>query len=408
VTSPHRSLTLLAAAQALLLTNGVTLVAINALAGYALAPDKRLATLPVVGYVLGSATSTLPASLFMRRHGRRTGFIVGACCGMVGGAIGALAIFLQNFWLLCGATFCSGIYHAFGQYFRFAAAEIVPAEWKSRAISLTLAGGIVGGFIGPAVGKLTRDLLAPQYLASYASLIGFALGSLAIAASLRFPPAAAEEQHGVSRPLAEIARQPVFIVAVLAAAIGYGVMNLLMNATPLAMDFCGLGFGDTALVLQWHVIGMFAPSFLTGHLIARFGIPSILLAAASLMAGCIGIALAGVTLLHFWWALLLLGVGWNLLFVGGTTLLTEAYTPAEKARTQGLNDFLMFFVMGASSFGSGLLVTSAGWSVLNQVALPFVAITALASATLWLRRRPGRRPAAPDGQSAPASPPRPS
>ncbi len=386
MTSPHRSLSLLATAQALLLTNGVTLVAINALAGYALAPDKRLATLPVVGYVLGSAASTLPASLFMRRHGRRAGFMLGACCGMLGGAIGALAIFRQDFWLLCGATFCSGVYHAFGQYFRFAAAEVVSAEWKSRAISLTLAGGIVGGFIGPAVGKLTRDLLAPQYFASYASLIGFALASLAIAASLRFPPAAADEQHGVGRPLAEIARQPVFIVAVLAAAIGYGVMNLLMNATPLAMDFCGLGFGDTALVLQWHVIGMFAPSFLTGHLISRFGITSVLLAGAALMAGCIVIALAGVTLLHFWWALLLLGVGWNFLFVGGTTLLTEAYTPAEKARTQGLNDFLMFFVMGASSFSSGLLVTSAGWSVLNQVALPFVAITALASATLWLRR----------------------
>jgi MFS family permease len=200
VTSPHRSLGLLATAQALLLTNGVTLVAINALAGYALAPDKRLATLPVVGYVLGSAASTLPASLFMRRHGRRAGFMLGACCGMLGGAIGALAIFRQDFWLLCGATFCSGVYHAFGQYFRFAAAEVVSAEWKSRAISLTLAGGIVGGFIGPSVGKLTRDLLAPQYLASYASLIGFALASLAIAASLRFPPAAADEQHGVGRP----------------------------------------------------------------------------------------------------------------------------------------------------------------------------------------------------------------
>ena len=396
MTSPGRPLTLLATAQALLLTNGVTLVAINALAGYALAPDKRLATLPVVGYVLGSAASTLPASFFMRRHGRRAGFMLGACCGMLGGAVGALAIFLQSFWLLCCATFCSGIYHAFGQYFRFAAAELVPPESKSRAISLTLAGGIVGGFIGPAVGQLTRDLLAPQYLASYASLIGFALASLAIAASLRFPPPGESEQHGVSRPLAEIARQPVFIVAVLAAAIGYGVMNLLMNATPLAMDFCGLGFGDTALVLQWHVIGMFAPSFLTGHLIARFGVANILLTGAALMAGCILIALAGVTLLHFWWALLLLGVGWNFLFVGGTTLLTEAYTPAEKARTQGLNDFLMFFVMGVSSFGSGLLVTSAGWSVLNQVALPFVAITALAGATLWLRQRQSRQTGARD------------
>lgn len=385
--TPHRAVALLAACQALLLTNGVTLVAINALAGYALAPDKRLATLPVVGYVLGSAVSTLPASHFMRAYGRRAGFMLGAACGMAGGAVGALAILLQSFWLLIAATFCSGIYQAFGQYLRFAAAEVAPPDWKSRAISLTLAGGIVGGFLGPAVGKATRDLLAPQYLASYASLVGFALLALAIAATLRFPPQSQSEQHGGGRPLGEIARQPVFVVAALAAAVGYGVMNLLMNATPLAMDFCGLEFSDTAFVLQWHVIGMFAPSFVTGHLIARFGVLNILLAGALLMAGCIAIAVQGVTLMHFWWALLLLGVGWNFLFVGGTTLLTEAYRPEEKAKTQGLNDFLMFFAMAGSSFASGALVTSAGWRLLNQIALPFVAVSALASALLWLKRR---------------------
>jgi len=387
VKSPHRAVALLAACQALLLTNGVTLVAINALAGYALAPDKRLATLPVVGYVLGSAVSTLPASHFMRVHGRRAGFILGAFSGMLGGAIGALAIYLQSFWLLCAATFCSGIYQAFGQYLRFAAAEVAPPDWKSRAISLTLAGGIVGGFIGPAVGKVTRDLAQPQYIASYASLIGFALVAMAIASSLRFPPQSQSEQHGGGRPLSEIARQPVFIVAALAAAVGYGVMNLLMNATPLAMDFCGLGFGDTAFVLQWHVIGMFAPSFFTGHLIARFGVLNVLFAGAALMAACIAIAVQGITLMHFWWALLLLGVGWNFLYIGGTTLLTEAYAPEEKAKTQGLNDFLMFFAMAGSSFGSGVLVTSAGWTVLNQIAIPFVAVSAFASALLWLKRR---------------------
>jgi len=383
----RRAVALLAACQALLLTNGVTLVAVNALAGYALAPDKRLATLPVVAYVLGSAASTLPASHFMRRRGRRAGFLLGAASGMLGGALGALAIFLQDFWLLCAATFCSGIYQAFGQYLRFAAAEVAPPDWKSRAISLTLAGGIVGGFIGPTVGKVTRDLAQPQYLASYASLIGFAVIAMAIAASLRFPPQSQAEQQGGGRPLREIARQPVFIVAALAAAVGYGVMNLLMNATPLAMDFCGLGFGDTAFVLQWHVIGMFAPSFFTGHLIARFGVLNILFAGAALMAACIGIAVQGVTLMHFWWALLLLGIGWNFLYIGGTTLLTEAYAPAEKAKTQGLNDFLMFFAMAGSSFASGVLVTSAGWTLLNQVAIPFVILTAFASAVLRLKRR---------------------
>ncbi|HMM55477.1 MAG TPA: MFS transporter [Candidatus Desulfobacillus sp.] len=382
----RRTLPLLAASQALLLTNGVTLVAINALAGFALAPDKRLATLPVVGYVIGSAVSTLPASHFMRRHGRRAGFILGAFSGMLGGAIGALAIWLQSFWLLCAATFCSGIYNAFGQYLRFAAAEVAAPERKSRAISLTLAGGIVGGFLGPALARLTRDLAAPQYLASYASLVGFALLAMAIAASLRFPPQGEAEQHGGGRPLRLIARQPVFVVAVLAAAVGYGIMNLLMNATPLAMDFCGLGFADTAHVLQWHVIGMFAPSFFTGHLIARFGVLNILLAGAALFAACIAIALQGVTLMHFWWALFLLGIGWNFLYIGGTTLLTEAYAPEEKAKTQGLNDFLMFFAMAGSSFGAGALVTSAGWTIVNQIAIPFVAVSAFASAVLWLKR----------------------
>ncbi|MEF8752717.1 MAG: MFS transporter [Accumulibacter sp.] len=291
MTSPHRSLGLLATAQALLLTNGVTLVAINALAGFALAPDKRLATLPVVGYVLGSAC---------RPCRPRT-----SCAGMAAAPASCSApaaacwaapsarwrSSCRDFWLLCAATFCSGIYQAFGQYLRFAAAEVAPADWKSRAISLTLAGGIVGGFIGPAVGKLTRDLAQPQYLASYASLIGFALVAMAIAASLRFPPQSCRPSStAAAGPLAEIARQPVFIVAVLAAAVGYGVMNLLMNATPLAMDFCGLGFGDTAFVLQWHVIGMFAPSFFTGHLIARFGVINVLFAGAALMAACIVIA----------------------------------------------------------------------------------------------------------------------
>ncbi len=382
-----RTVALLSACQALLLTNGVTLVAINALAGYALAPDKRLATLPVVGYVIGAAVTTLPASHFMRRHGRRAGFLLGAASGMAGGAIGALAIWLQSFWLLCAATFCSGIYQAFGQYLRYAAADVATPQWKSRAISLTLAGGLAGGFLGPAVAKLTREALAPPFMASYLSLVGFALIALVIAARLRFPPQSQSSQHGGGRRLGVVARQPVFIVAALATAVGYGVMNLLMNATPLAMDFCGLDFADTTFVLQWHVIGMFAPSFVTGHLINRFGILNILFLGAALMAACIIVALQGVTLMHFWWALLLLGIGWNFLFIGGTTLLTEAYTPEEKAKTQGLNDLLMFLTMSASSFGSGALVTSAGWTVLNQIAAPIVALCAFASAMLWLKRR---------------------
>ncbi len=376
--SARRAVALLATAQALLLTNGVLLVAVNGLAGFALAGDKRFATLPIVTYVLGSALSTLPASHFMKLHGRRAGFMLGAAAGMTGGLLGALAMAMQSFALLLTATFCSGIYQAFGQYLRFAAAEVAPPDFKSRAISLTLAGGIVGGFVGPWLGRQTLDLSATRFLASYASLVGLAMLAMLIAASLRFPKPSDEEAHGPARSLGEIARQPTFLVAVLAATVGYGVMNLLMSATPLAMEFCGLGFGDAAFVLQWHVIGMFAPSFVTGWLITRLGVLPVLFSGVGAMAVCLGIALSGQTLMHFWWALLLLGVGWNFLFVGGTTLLTEAYLPADKAKTQGFNDFLIFLVMAASSFTSGVVVTSSGWHMLNQLAIPLIALTFLA------------------------------
>ena len=307
--SYRKNIGLLAAAQALLLTNGITLVAINGLLGLQLAADKRLATLPITTYVIGGALATLPAAFFMKRHGRRAGFMLGAGLGMLGALIAAFAVNIGSFWLLCLGTMFAGNYNAFGQQYRYAAADAAPLDWKGKAISLTLAGGILGGVIGPEVGKLTRTLLEPTYLASYGALIGFAALSMAIASRLDIPPLSVAEQKAAGRPLREIARQPACIVAVLAAACGYGVMNLLMTATPLAMDICGLPFADTAFILQWHVIAMFAPSFFTGGLIKRFGVLNILVAGAGLMFVCIGIAISGVTLLHFWWALVLLGVG---------------------------------------------------------------------------------------------------
>lgn len=382
-----RNVALLAACQALLLTNGVTLMAINGLAGLALAPDRRMATVPIAAYVVGSALSTLPASFFMKHYGRRAGFTLGSALGMVGAAIGVLAIFMQSFWLLCLGTFFSGIYNAFGQYYRFAAADMAGADFKSRAISLTLAGGIIGGVLGPETSKLTRDLLQPQFMASYALLLVFALASLAIVRQLDIPPLSAEEKRESGRPLSAIMLQPAFIVAMLAAAVGYGVMNLLMSATPLAMDICRHSFSDAAFVLEWHVIGMFAPSFFTGSLIKRFGVQNVLLAGAALMFACVFIAMSGVSLMHFWWALVLLGVGWNFLYIGGTTLLTEVCAPAERAKTQGINDFLIFLAMAGSSLASGMVVTGSGWAALNQLALPFLGITTLSTAVLWLRRR---------------------
>ncbi len=383
----RRNIALLAAAQALLLTNGITLVAINGLLGLQLAADKRLATLPITTYVIGGALATLPAAFFMKRYGRRAGFMLGSGLGMLGALIAAFAVSLGSFWLLCFGTVFAGVYNAFGQQYRYAAADAASLDWKGKAISFTLAGGILGGVIGPEVGKLTRTLLEPTYLASYGALIGFAALSMLIASRLDIPPLSVSEQKAVGRPLRRIARQPAVVVAVLAAACGYGVMNLLMTATPLAMDICGLPFADTAFILQWHVIGMFAPSFFTGGLIKQFGVLNILIVGAALMFVCIGIALAGITLMHFWWALVLLGVGWNFLFIGGTTLLTETYRPEEKAKVQGTNDFIVLGVQGLTSLSSGILISSEGWGRLNTYALPIVAMTALASMLLWLHRR---------------------
>lgn len=383
----RRTIGLLSLAQGLLLTNGIMLIAINGLLGAQLAPDRRLATLPITTYVIGGALTSLPAALFMKLFGRRYGFMLGSALGVIGALVSALAAYQGNFWLLCFGTLLAGIYNAFGQQYRFAAADAAPADWKSKAISFTLAGGILGGIVGPEVGKHTRTLLEPNYLASYLALAGFAALSFFIASRLQVANIVVTETKGSGRSLGQIARQPIFLVAVLAAAAGYGVMNLLMTATPLAMDGCGLSFSDTAFILQWHVIGMFVPSFFTGSLIKRYGVLNILLIGAALMLVCVAVAVHGMSLMHFWWALVLLGVGWNFLFVGGTTLLTETYQPEEKAKVQGINDFIVFGTLALTSLSSGLLIASGGWVQLNILALPIVALTALATGLLWLKNR---------------------
>ncbi len=317
----------------MLLCNAVTLIAVNGLAGRLLAPTPALATLTITGYVIGTALTTLPASYFMRRFGRRAGFMFGALLGTGGGLLSAFAVHTADFWLLCLGTLVAGSYNAFGQQYRFAAADMAPADWKPKAISFTLAGGILGGFVGPAIGTLTRNAWDVEFAATYASLAGFALIALLITSRLTIPDAGTARHHADGgRPWSGIARQPAFIVAVIAAAVGYGTMNLLMAATPLAMDVCGFPFGDVAFVLQWHVVGMYATSFFTGSLIRRIGVLTVLLIGAVLMLACIGLAWSGVSLMHFWWALVLLGIGWNFLYIGGTTLLTETYRPAERAK----------------------------------------------------------------------------
>jgi MFS family permease len=388
----YRDVFLLACCQALLLTNAAGLITMNGLVGYALADTKAFATLGVTAYVLGSALSTMPASLWMARVGRRTGFMAGALINIGGCALAAFAIGRRSFVLYCVATAVIGIYNAFGLQYRFAAAEVAAPADKARAISLVLAGGVVGGFVGPESVRMAVDLFPTAFVGGFAVLVAYAVIALAVQSCVHVPPPTIEERSGGGRPLREIVRQPIFIVAALAGAVGYGLMNLLMTATPIAMSFCGHPFGATALVIEWHVVGMYAPGFFTGSLIRRFGVLNVILAGILLVAACVAVALNGNTVAHFLAALALVGVGWNFMYTGGTTLLTEAYAPAEKARTQGANDFIVFATMALSSLASGALVSAAGWETMNRAVLPFLAM--IAAVVLWhARRRRVVRPA---------------
>src|SRR5258707_1784081 len=390
----RRNVALLAACQAMLFTNNSTLIAINGLAGFALAPYKGLATLPITCWVLGGAIATMLASLHMKRVGRQRGLTWGTVWGVVGALICAGAIWAQSFWLLCFGTLVWAVYNAYGQYYRFAAADVATPDFRPTEISLVLAGGLVGGILGPNLSRLTVELLAPKFMGAYLVLIAFALATMVILRFIRIPNPTAQEQAASGRPLAEVAAQPKFIVAVLCGAIGYGVVNFLMVSTPIAMQVCGHPYGDAAFVISSHVVGMFAPSFFTGSLIRRFGVLPVMLAGAALNLVTISIALAGVSVAHFWWSLVLLGVGWNFLFIGGTTLLTETYRPEERAKAQGANDQAIFIMMVISSFSSGFTVTTAGWERVNLFALPLVALVVIALVWFALRERARKAAAA--------------
>jgi len=381
----NRHLLLLALCQGLFLTNNVVFIAINGLVGLSLAPLGWMATLPVTGYVVGSALSAGIVARTQALWGRQRSFQLGLIVAALSAAMCAYAAFTKNFWLLVAATVVAGFYNANAALYRFAGPELAAPAFKERAISLVLAGGIVGAFAGPNLASATRSLLPVPFAAAYLSLVAVALLSLLALSLIRFPPHVAPKPGASSgRPLAEIVRQPVFIIAVAAAALGYGVMNLLMAATPIAMQRCGLPFADAALVLEWHVLGMFVPSFFTGHLIKRFGVLPIMTAGVLLNGVCIAVALSGIELMQFLVALFALGVGWNFLYIGGTTLLTTAYRPEEKNKAQGAMDFCVFSTMTLTSFASGALVTTQGWTWLNLGSL--VPIAAVALALIWLAR----------------------
>ncbi len=358
-------------------------VTCSALVGSALAPSTAMATLPLGLQFTATMLTTLPASLFMKKWGRKAGFLLGAVAAIVGGLFCAWGIFSHNFLLFSLGSIAFGSANGFSQFYRFAAAELVSDSFRSRAISWVLAGGLAAAFVGPSLARFSRDLLSSSpFTASFASIS--ILGLLVILTLLfcSFPNPTSVESHGHRRPLLLIIRQPLFIVAALSAMTAYGVMNLLMSATPLAMESHRHAFDQTAVVIQWHVVGMFLPSFFTGSLIDRFGVLKIMSCGALLLLASALISLSGTSFPHFLSGLILLGSGWNFLFIGATSLLTNAYHPAEKGITQGLNDMLVFTTTSLTAFSSGLLHSLLGWSLLNQLAIPIIAFTALA--ILWL------------------------
>ena len=384
-----RNVILLALSQAILITGSSLLLASSALVGVTLSSIKSLATLPLALLFLSQMTTTIPASLFMQRVGRRLGFMTSAIFGLAGAAVATGGVFKADFSMFCFGTILIGVFNGFGQYYRFTAAEVSPEKYRSRAISYVLAGGVIAAFAGPNLANWSRQLLPEEFAGSYASMTGLYLAAFFVAYFLQIPkPASASQKRG-GRPLTVIARQPAYLVAVASAMVGYGVMNFIMIATPLAMQGYAHPFSDTAFVIQWHVFGMFVPSFFTGHLIKRYGSANIMLTGTLLLGFCVWINFTGASVIHFWGSLLFLGVGWNFLFVGATTLLTTTYQFSEKAKAQALNDFVVFGTVTLTSLSSGAVQQALGWQTVNMMVIPPLVLIVLA--ILWVRRKPNEQ-----------------
>ncbi|MFA7430502.1 MAG: MFS transporter [Rhodospirillaceae bacterium] len=383
-----RNVFILSAGQALALSGATLVMAVSALAGTVLAPTPWMVTLPLALQFLATMVATIPASLLMGRIGRRPGFMIGQGIGIVGALVACAGLLQGWFWVFAAGSILMGVHNSFWQYFRFAAADVSDEGFRPRAIAYVMAGGLVAALLGPELAKATRTMLDPvPFAGSYLAVAALCLISVVLLSFLRIPgpPPRSDGRAPSGRPLAEIARQPKFVVAVLAAMIGYGVMNLVMVATPLAMAACSFEFSDAAFVIQWHVVGMFLPSFFTGNLIKRFGVLNIILAGAVLNIAAMGVNLAGQALPNFWLGLVLLGLGWNFMFIGGTTLLTETYRPEERSKAQACNDFLVFTTVAASSFLSGAVQDAAGWDAINA-AMSIPVLLGFA-AVVWLMAR---------------------
>jgi len=351
-------------------------VSASSIVGFQIAENKALATFPLTFHLLGTMLAGIPASMLMKFIGRRYGFLIGTGIGTFGAASASLAIIYSSFPFFCLSIFCLGILNGFAQLYRFTAVEVSSIELRTKAVSYVMLGGIAAGFIGPAIAAEGKDYIEnAQFAGSYLSIILLYFFIVIILMRIRLPQPSVEEQTGDTRPLKVIFMQPKFIVSVLSAMIGYGVMAMIMTATPLAMTKGnGYPFSDAAFIIQWHALGMFAPSFITGSLIKRFGAVQIIFTGILLNFICIAINISGTELINYWSALVLLGVGWNFMFVAGTTMVTETYQPAEKAIVQGVNDFLVFGTAALCSLLSGVLQTSFGWETVNLSTIPLLLI----------------------------------
>jgi MFS family permease len=391
--SYSRNVPLLAVAQGLFMTVQSMGTVTLPLAALAMLPPKWqwLATMPLFLNHAGIMALTIPASLLMARIARKWGFTIGAVLSLLFGLTAARAVWIQSFELLCFAAFLKGSAAAFAHYYRFAAADVSPLGLKPRAISYVMAGGVAAGFIGPELAKYTVDWFAPiTFMGVFVALSIVAAASMLLLQALSIPPLTATEKAKGGRPLREIAKQPAFVTAVMSSMFGYAVMTLVMTSTPLAMVACGYGFRDTATVIQWHIIAMFLPSFFTGHLIGRFGVLPIIATGALIELGCAIVNLAGIDFWNFLFANVLVGLGWNFTYVGGTALLTRTYEPIERAKVQAAHDFTVYATTATAALSSGVMHAAVGWQIINYATLPLMLSIVLATVWLTLKQRTQR------------------
>ena len=386
----RRNVRVLVAAQALGASGPPIIISLGGIVGQTIASDPALATLPVSLFNLGLAAGTIPAALTMKRFGRRAGYLLGASIGACGALVATAGVWLALFALFCVGTFVAGFYGAFVQSYRFAAADSTTGPDRAKAISAVMIGGLIAAIIGPQVVIWTRDAIpAAPFAGSFLGLAALALAALPVLMMLRAPPAPTADAPppAAGRPLGEIMRQPRFLLAVGAGVVSYGLMSFVMTATPIAMVGCGHTVGEAALGIQWHVLAMFGPSFVTGRLIARFGKERVTAVGLLLIAASGAVALSGLSLAHFWIALILLGVGWNFGFIGATAMVTDCHTAEERTRVQGANDFLVFGTTATASFSAGGLLSTAGWEMINWLVFPAVAVVLVP--LLWTAARDG-------------------